>query len=468
MEFYDKDLLLKGLDEGEKLGAEYVEFRYQDKYLANFMYRDGELTSTTGSREGICVRVLVDGSWGLAATSQTGKESISKSVKNAVKMAKGSSSHKDSKISLAEVDIIEDEAISPRKIHLKDISVEEKLQRLIDSSKVVKNYEFVKSYMINYNEVIDKRIVVTNEGTNVQWEDMKPTVIAYCVAIQEGKMASGYTSWSHTCGAEFFDLHPLSQIMDESADKATRLVKASLPPSGVASLLLDHQLVGVLAHEAVGHTAEADLVQAGSFTKGKLGQKVCDERINLVDSPTLKGSNWEGSGWLPFDDEGVKGKKTYIIKDGIMNSYMTNRAFAAELGVDATGNARAYTFRDEPIVRMRNTYIEAGDMSLDELYEAIGEGFFLCSLQNGQADSSSEFMFGAVECYAIKNGELTEKLYQNPVLTGNAFEVLSNVIGIGNNFDTNLGAGFCGKEQPAKVDAGGPFLAVKAMLAGGN
>jgi TldD protein len=383
-------------------------------------------------------------------------------------MAKGSASQKDTKISLAEVDIIEDEAISPRKIHLKDMSVEEKIQKLIDSTKVVQNYEFVKSYMINYNEVIDKRIVVTNEGTRVQWEDMKPTVIAYCVAIEEGKMASGYTSWSHTCGAEFFDLHPLNQIMDESAEKATRLVKASLPPSGVASLLLDHQLVGVLAHEAVGHTAEADLVQAGSFTKGKLGQEVCDERISLVDTPVLQGSNWEGSGWLPFDDEGVKGKKTYIIKNGVMTSYLTNRAYAAELGVEATGNSRAYTFMDEPIVRMRNTYIEAGEMSLEELYEAIGDGFFLRSLQNGQADSSSEFMFGAVECYAIKNGELTEELYQNPVLTGNAFEVLSNIIGIGNNFDTNLGAGFCGKEQPAKVDAGGPFLAVKAMLAGGN
>ncbi|MHA1223215.1 MAG: TldD/PmbA family protein, partial [Candidatus Heimdallarchaeaceae archaeon] len=334
--------------------------------------------------------------------------------------------------------------------------------------KTIRDFELIKSYMINYNEVIDKRLVATNEGTRVQWEDMKPTVIAYSVAIDEGKMASGYTSWSHTCGAEFFDLHPFDQLMIESAEKASRLAKASLPPSGITNLLLDHQLVGVLAHEAVGHTAEADLVLAGSFTKGKLNQKVCDERISLVDSPTLQGSNWEGSGWLPFDDEGVKGKKTYVIKEGIMENYMTNRALATELGVEATGNARAYTFKDEPIVRMRNTYIEAGDMSIEELYEAVGNGFLLLSLQNGQADSSSEFMFGAVECYEIKNGELTEKLYQNPVLTGNAFEVLNNVLGIGKEFETNLGSGFCGKEQPAKVDAGGPYLAVKAMLAGGK
>jgi TldD protein len=468
MDFFDKDLLITGLDKGEKLGAEYVELRYQDKYLANFQYRDNELTSTTGSREGVCVRVLVNGSWGLAATNKTSQADILKVVTNAAKMAKGAASQKDKKVKLAEVDIIEDHIVSPRKIDLLDISVEEKLKKIIDASKEVAAFDLVKSYMINYNEVIEKRITVTNEGTRVSWIDMKPTLMAYAVAIEEGKMASGYTSWSHTCGAEFFDLHPINEVMISSAKKATNLVKASLPPSGVANTLLDPQLVGVLAHEAIGHTAEADLVLAGSFTKGKLDQEVCDKRITLVDSPLLKGSNWEGSGWLPFDDEGVKGKKTYIIKDGVMTSYLTNREFAAELGVEATGNARAFTFMDEPIVRMRNTYIESGDMSMEELYESIGDGFLLRSLQNGQADSSSEFMFGAVECFAIKNGELTEELYQNPVLTGNAFEVLNNILGVGKDFDTNLGSGFCGKEQAAKVDAGGPHLAVRAMLAGGN
>jgi TldD protein len=175
-----------------------------------------------------------------------------------------------------------------------------------------------------------------------------------------------------------------------------------------------------------------------------------------------------GAGWLPFDDEGVKGKMLYIIKDGIMNSYLTNRAYAQEFGLEPTGNARAYNFTDEPIVRMRNTYIESGDMTIEELYEAVRNGYYLKSLQNGQADSSGEFMFGAVECYAIKNGEITNELFQNPVLTGNAFEVLSNILGVGRDFDVNLGAGFCGKEQPAKVDAGGPHVAVRAMLAGGE
>jgi TldD protein len=386
-----------------------------------------------------------------------------------VTLAKNSASSKDKKIELAEVEIVEDHVISPRVKHLRDFSVEDKIKAMIDASKIQKDFKLLKSLIINLNEVVDKRIIVTNEGTRVSWEDMKPTLMAYAVAInEEGKMGVGYTAWSHTMGLEFFDLHPMEQIVREAAEKATKLTSAPIIPGGISNVLLDHQMVGVLAHEAIGHTAEADLVAMGSFTQGKLGQKVVDEQITMVDAPYKKGSKWMGVGWLPYDDEGVRGKEVKLIENGVMNGYMTNRAFAAELGVEATGNARAYTFQDEPIVRMRNTYIEPRDMSFEELYEAIGDGFLLKTLMNGQADASGEFTFGAVEAYKIRNGELTDELYQNPVFTGNSFEVLSNILGVGKDFELTIGAGTCGKEQPAKVDAGGPFVALKAMLAGGK
>ena len=469
MEF-DKDILIMGLEHGEKLGGDYVEIRYQDKYLANYQYKDNDISSTTGSRNGLCVRVLIDGSWGQTSTSVISKRSMLETVKSATSLAKNSATHKERKITLAEIKPVEDHVVSPRKKNLKDQSAEEKLKLIIDAAKVQEDFELVRSLIINYNEIIDERIVYTNEGTRISWEDMKPTLMAYAVAIdkQTGKMGAGYSSWSHTMGLEFFDLHPIDQLVRKAADKATKLSQAPIVPGGIANVLLGPQMVGVLAHEAVGHTAEADLVMMGSFTKGKIGEKVCSEKVTMVDAPVKKGSKWMGSGWLPYDDEGVKGVDVKLITDGVLTGYLANRAYAAEFGIEPTGNARAYTFADEPIVRMRNTYFEPGDMNFEELYESVGEGYLLRTLQNGQADSSGEFMFGAVEAYKITKGELTDELYQNPVLTGNAFETLSNVLGIGKDFELTLGGGFCGKEQPAKVDAGGPFIALKAMLAGGN
>ncbi len=464
----EQDKLVELLAVGDKFGADYSEIRYQNKYLANIQFRDGEMNNSLGSREGIGVRVLSNGSWGFASTNLLKKGIMEQTVKNAIKLAEGSAKTKKKLVKLADTKIIQERHISPRKQMITDVSIDEKIARILEASKVREDFPLVKSLSVNYTEFIDHRIIVTNEGSRVEREDIKPTIIAYAVAIEEGKMASGFQSWCHTMGAEFLDLHPFDEVVKTAANTAEKLVHAPLPPGGTHNLLLDPQLVGVLAHEAVGHTAEADLVLAGSFTQGKIGEKVCDDRITLVDAPDKDGSKWNGSGWLPVDDEGVKGRVANIITNGVMTDYMTNRELATELDIEPTGNARAYTFKDEPIVRMRNTYIEPGSMSFEELCEAVGEGYMLKSLQNGQADSSGEFMFGVVEAYKIINGEVSDELYQGPVLSGNAFEVLSSILGVGNKFDINLGAGFCGKEQPAKVDAGGPYLAVRANLAGGK
>ena len=105
------------------------------------------------------------------------------------------------------------------------------------------------------------------------------------VAIEEGKMASSFSSWAHTCGAEFFDWHPIDEMVREACSYASKQTQSSMPPAGLTNVILDPRLVGLLAHEAIGHTAEADLVLAGSFTQGKIGQKICDEQITLIDSP---------------------------------------------------------------------------------------------------------------------------------------------------------------------------------------
>ena len=64
------------------------------------------------------------------------------------------------------------------------------------------------------------------------------------------------------------------------------------------------------------------------------------------------------------------------------------------MDLEPTGNARAFNFNDEPIIRMRNTYFEAGDMTEEELIEAVKDGFYVTGMMNGQADSSGEFMVG--------------------------------------------------------------------------
>jgi TldD protein len=92
-------------------------------------------------------------------------------------------------------------------------------------------------------------------------------------------------------------------------------------------------------------------------------------------------------------------------------------------------------------------------------------GYLVKGARNGQADANGEFMFGAEEAYLIENGELG-KLMKGDSISGNAFEVLRSVDMVGDSFQYDIGTGYCGKYQPAKVDGGGPHLRCTAVIGG--
>ena len=154
-----------------------------------------------------------------------------------------------------------------------------------------------------------------------------------------------------------------------------------------------------------------------------------------------------------------------IIDEGRLASYLHNRESAAAFGVAPTGNARAWEYSDEPLIRMRNTYIEPGEVSLGEMIASTADGFLLDNPGSGQADATGEFMFGAGVAIEIKNGKLG-RTFREVTLSGVAFDVLRTVDAVSREFRWDLGSGYCGKWQPAKVDAGGPYVRCRLMLGG--
>jgi TldD protein len=114
---------------------------------------------------------------------------------------------------------------------------------------------------------------------------------------------------------------------------------------------------------------------------------------------------------------------------------------------------------------MRNTYIEPGDQTLEEIIASTQEGYLVDCPLGGQADATGEFMFGAQKVTKIENGKLT-KMYRGATISGQAFEVLSTVDAVSKEFLLDLGSGYCGKGQPAKVDAGGPYVRCQATIGG--
>jgi len=200
-------------------------------------------------------------------------------------------------------------------------------------------------------------------------------------------------------------------------------------------------------------------VYGGSYLSNKIGRKVASEMITLVDDGRLP----SGFGTMKYDDEGVPTEKTIIIERGIVRGFMHSRETARQFNVSPTGNARAWSFEYDPIIRMRNTYIEPGDWTLEELIEDVKDGYFLRGDGGGQADFNGEFMFTVQEAVKIENGELKES-YRGAAISGNAFEVLNKVKGVGRDFYMLIG--MCGKEQPNYVGLGGPSLRTELLIGG--
>jgi TldD protein len=252
----------------------------------------------------------------------------------------------------------------------------------------------------------------------------------------------------------------LDQLYEKLMDKA----EGVRPEAGLKTVVLGGILSGMLAHEAVGHTVEADLVKGGSVAGHNLGKIVASPLVSLTD---FAHSAFGAPTPLPLyvDDEGTPAVDAPIIRDGVLVGYLHNRESAREFGMQAQGNARAYAFSDEPLIRMRNTAIHPGSSSLSDMIASVEDGYYLVGTNNGQADTTGEFMFGVNMGYEIKGGRLGRAILDTTI-SGVAFEMLKTVDMVSDGITWSC-SGQCGKKQPMPVGMGGPALRCKIMM-GGN
>ena len=439
----------------------YVELRYHKRQTFNISVKDGKIdTLNSGAIEGACARVLINGSWGFASSTTLEKEKIDKMLKDAVSLAKSSKPKKKRIAKLASLKPHVDRYETLMKKDPGKAGKEELVSLVIDVDKAVRDFsKTIVSDTVTFNIVDDNLAFISSEGSEIHQRIVRCFGSVTVVAREKGNIASAYESIGEQSGLEVLEKTPLMNVGLTVAERASKLVSAKVAPAGYHQVILENRIVGLLAHEAVGHCAEADLVFGGSFLANKIGEKVASEKVTLVDDGVFP----NGFGTMKYDDEGVPTQKTVIIEKGVCKSFLHSRETAQHFGVNPTGNARAWNFEFDPIIRMRNTYIEAGDYTLEELAEDIKEGFFLKGGLSGQADFNGEFMFGTQEAIRIKNGEFAEPM-RGVTISGNAFEVLKNVDAIGKDFIMRVG--LCGKEQINYVGMGGASLRTKVLMGG--
>lgn len=266
-----------------------------------------------------------------------------------------------------------------------------------------------------------------------------------------------------TFDINFTDPAALYAEIDKLYERLMHKREGVYADAGKKTVILDGMMTGMLSHEAVGHTVEADLVLGGSVAAHNLNKRVASDLVTLTDfAHTAFGETCP----LPVyvDDEGTEAKDAPLIENGILTGYMNSRESAQHFGMEPAGNARAWLFSDEPLIRMRNTAVHPGKDKLEDMIASVDDGYYLIDSGNGQADTTGEFMFGVTMGYEIKGGKLGKALLDTTI-SGVAFDMLKTVDMVSDKL-VWCSSGFCGKKQPMPVGMGGPALRCKVMIGG--
>jgi len=441
----------------------WTEIRYHYRQLININVKNGKVHQAESKvLAGAGVRCLIDGCWGFVATSDVSKQGLKTAIKEAGEASVTASKIKKNKIK----GLALGEPAAGNYVYTEQTgepSLDEKIKIFLKAEAKIRENEQIVMGSLTYSQYDDRKIIVNSDGADARITDIKRDIGVLAVARNESDQETGSSSNGVTGSwDDLFARKTLKEMVEEAIRIANQNLTAEYAPGGKFMVILDPMLVGVLAHEAIGHTVEADFVLSGSIVQGKLGEKVASELVTLIDDGTIE----KTAGMVLVDDEGTRGEKTTIIDRGILKNYLHNRESAYLFNTEPHGNARAFTYRDEPIIRMTNTYILQGEDKLDDMIRGVKDGFYLKGLgQGGQADASAEFMFGVKEAFRIKNGEIKEPV-KGITISGQAFEVLQSVDAVSDDMEFALGRGYCGKFQPAKVDAGGPYLRCQVTIGG--
>jgi TldD protein len=454
--------MLKAL---EQSGADYADIRVEREWRTRVLYQGRDLDNLEASSEmGGIVRCLVGGGWGISVFNSL--DELDQRVEDARRIAQLVSGRISEPVELAPVDPVQDEVTVSLQKDPRSVSLQEKQALLEAYNELMLGHgDKIVSTRARYTDSFKEVTIASSQGAFIVEERPDVTLLLGAVAResdQNVQVANESLGWA----AGFEAVEGQEDKATNAAQRALDLLKAKPVTGGVYTAVLNHMLAGVFMHEAFGHLCEADFISKNPTLQEVLkpGRKFGVDELNVIEDgylPGLRGNH-------KYDDEATPRTKTYLIRDGILEGFMHSRETAARMGAEPKGNARAISYRYEPIVRMRNTIIDQGTVPFDEMIQDVDQGIYACDAFGGQTELE-QFTFSAGYAYEIVDGKVGEML-RDVVLTGNIFDTLKNIDRIGDDLKIIGGAGGCGKggQYPLAVTFGSPHIRIQNLTIGGR
>ncbi|NOR20378.1 MAG: TldD/PmbA family protein [Xanthomonadales bacterium] len=473
------------LNAAKSKGASYADARI-GRYLNQFITAQEERISNVVNTEsyGVGVRVIANGTWGFAATSDMSPDSIAKTAEKAVAVALANSKFQTDPVKLAPVESYGEVSWkTPIVKNALEVPIKDKVDLLLEANNaaMTNGANYITSVLFLVNE---QKYFASTEGSYIDQDVHRLWAPFFATAVGPTgfKQRSGLGN-PVGMGFEYLDGDPSKQIHVEGAnvgygfsydmvkdakDAGEQLqakLKARSVEPGKYDLVLDPHHLMLTIHESVGHPLELDRVlgyeanyagtsfatldkwQSGTFNYGS-------DIVNLYADKTQKHS----LGYVGWDDEGVKTKQWDLVKDGTLVNYQAIRDQVHIIDQkESHGCCYSQSWSDVQFQRMPNVSLrpdEKNDLSADDIIKDVENGIYIVGRGSFSIDQQRyNFQFGGQLFYEIKDGKITEQI-EDVAYQSNTQEFWNSCTKLAGQSDYRVGGSFFdGKGQPPQVSA---------------
>ncbi len=458
------ELADRALDEVRRLRVGYADVRAVQEDSESVDVRDDRVEAVSrDSTRGVGIRVLVDGAWGFAATSETDALAVRAAAALAVDIARASATLKGGgRVRLDDTPPASGAYTTPHLRDPLDVPLAEKAAHLLEAVAAAREAAGV-SYVEATTDAWRKRTSFrSTEGARIEQTVLQVAGGLTVWAIGEGEVQTrsfpnSFRGQCVTGGWEsVLALDLVGHALSTAQEAVALLAAPELPYREDATVVLESSQLALQVHESVGHPLELDRIFGMERAFAGTSFVEPDDRGRLqyaapIVSITADATTPGAMGTFGWDDEGVPAGSTDLIRDGLLVGFLTNRETAADLGLRSNGTARAESWGTIPLIRMNNVSLQPREGDLASIVADTDDGVLLLTNRSWSIDDRRDnFQFGTEAAYEIRNGRLG-RLYRNGGYAGRCVDFWRSCDAIGGESDwLTWGVPNCGKGQPGQ------------------
>ena len=459
-----RNLADAALDAARTLGADHADFRLERVRGQRIALSDGKLQSLSdGDDSGLAVRVIVDGTWGFAATVDLTPEAARDAARHAFEVAKVAAAMNTERIDLAPEPAYGDVTwVSAYDIDPFTVSPKEKVDLLAAWSAGLLAHPVVSHADASVYQVKECKFYTDGSTTATQQRVRLHPQLEVTAVTETGfddmrtLAPPAGRGWEYLTGTGWDFPAELAELPEFLAAK----LQAPSVAAGRYDLVIDPSNLWLTIHESIGHATELDRALGYEAAYAGTSFATFDKLYRLqYGSPVMNivgdRTAVHGLATVGYDDEGVAGQSWDLIKDGVLVGYQLDRTFAPRLGLDrSNGCAFADSPHHVPLQRMANVSLQpaAGGPSTEELIAGIDNGIYILGDKSWSIDMQRyNFQFTGQRFFKISGGKLAGQL-RDVAYQATTTDFWGSMEAVGGPQTYVLGGAFnCGKGQPGQV-----------------